>query len=120
MAEIVGKTKRYPSDLTETSGSGCNLFAQRGEAWPQADDRPAGGAERNPLHRSGRLRLAHQAWTTHAARESTWLRAQAYSKACARKVLPSAIMALISAGDQQPPEGSVKWVPLWVRTVWTR
>ena len=31
----------------------------------------------------------------------------------------SAIMSLISAGDQVSPAGSVKWIPLSVRTVWT-
>src|SRR4029077_20233691 len=30
-----------------------------------------------------------------------------------------AVIALISAGDQVSPAGSVKWVPLSVRTVWT-
>ena len=45
--------------------------------------------------------------------------AQAYSKACARKGFRSAIISLISTGDQESPVGSVKWVPLSVRTVWT-
>ena len=31
----------------------------------------------------------------------------------------SAIISLISTGDQELPVGSVKWVPLSVRTVWT-
>ncbi len=50
---------------------------------------------------------------------STSLVAQAYSKACARKSFSSAIISLISTGDQELPVGSVKWVPLSVRTVWT-
>ena len=47
--------------------------------------------------------------------------AQAYSKAWARKGFRLAIMSRISAGDHASPAGSVKWVPLSVRTrVWTR